>query len=82
MNMFGGLDKDKMAQVQQVSAQIHAEMRIMYVENELRLKLIPSSEKSEQFVKKFLPSFAETITGQLQAFFNINGEIIDVGKKD
>ena len=78
--MFPGMDPEKMKQVQQVSSQINAEMRIVYKENEMKLKLTPTTPESAAFVQKFLPSFAETITNQLEAFFNIKGEIIDVGK--
>lgn len=78
--MFGNLDPQKMAEVQQVSGQINAELRIVHDEHEIRVKLIPTSPESLNFVKKFVPGFAETIAQQLSSFFNIRGEIIDVNK--
>ena len=78
--MTGGLDPKKMAEVQQTSSKINAEVRILHKEHEIHLKLTPTTPESMNFVKTFLPQFAETMASQLSAFFSINGEIIDVGK--
>lgn len=78
--MMPNMDPQKMKEVQAVSGQINAEIRIVHPEHELRLKFIPTSPESMNFVKKFIPSFAETIAMQLSSFFSINGEIIDVDK--
>jgi len=78
--MTSGIDPEKMAAVQKTSQLINAEVRILHKEHEIHLKLVPSSPESIKFVKTFLPQFAETMATQLSAFFNIKGEIIDVGK--
>lgn len=78
--MTGGLDPVKMAEVQQTSGLINAEIRILHKEHEIHIKLTPTTPESMNFVKTFVPQFAETVATQLSAFFNIRGEIIDVGK--
>lgn len=79
--MVGSIDPQKMAEVQQTSSKINAEIRILHKEHEIQLKLVPTSPESMNFVKTFLPQFAETMANQLSAFFSIKGEIIDVGKE-
>lgn len=76
-----GIDKEKAERVKKVSSTVNAELRILHKEHELRLKLIPTTPESEKFVSNFLPNFAETMAAQLSTFFNIKGEIIDVGKE-
>lgn len=78
--MTNNIDPKKMAEVQQTSSRINAEVRILHKEREIHLKLIPTDPESANFVKNFLPQFAETMATQLSAFFSIKGEIIDVGK--
>ena len=78
--MLGGMDPKKMAKVKQTSSKINAEVRILHKEHEIHLKLVPTNPESLNFVKTFLPQFAETMANQLSAFFSIRGEIIDVGK--
>lgn len=78
--MTGSIDPKKMAEVQQTSSKINAEVRILHKEHEIHLKLTPTTPESVAFVKTFLPQFAETMANQLSAFFGIKGEIIDVGK--
>ena len=79
--MLENVDKEKMAEVQQTSSKINAEIRIMHEEHEIRLRLVPATPDSLSFVKTFLPQFAQTMASQLSAFFAIRGEIINVGKK-
>jgi len=79
--MLGGMDPKKMAEVQQTSSKINAEVRILHKEHEIHLKLIPTDPGSLNFVSTFLPQFAETMANQLSSFFSIKGEIIDVGKE-
>ena len=79
--MTSGLDPQKMAEVKQTSSRINAEVRILYEEHEIHLKLTPTTPESMNFVKTFLPQFAQVMANQLGAFFGIQGEIIDVGKK-
>lgn len=79
--MTSQIDPKKMAEVQQTSSRINAEVRILHKEHEIHLKLVPTTPESLAFVKNFLPQFAETMATQLSAFFSIKGEIIDVGKE-
>ena len=78
--MTSSIDPEKMAEVQQTSSRINAEVRILHKEHEIHLKFVPTTPESMNFVKRFLPQFAETMATQLSAFFSIHGEIIDVGK--
>ena len=78
--MVNSLDPKKLAEVQQTSSRVNAEVRILHKEHEIRLKFRPTTPESMMFVKNFLPQFAETMASQLSAFFSIKGEIIDVGK--
>ncbi len=79
--MFGNMDPEQMARVRETSAQVTAQIKIDHKEHEIHLKLIPTTPETFNFVSKFIPGFAETIATQLSSFFNIKGEIIDVGKK-
>jgi len=79
--MTTNIDPKKMAEVQQTSSRINAEIRILHKEHEIHLKLTPTTPESMSFVKGFLPQFAETMANQLNAFFAIKGEIVDVGKE-
>jgi len=79
--MFGNLDPQKVAQVQGVSKTINAEIRIHSSEHKLEILLRPTTVESATFVLKFLPNFAENIATQLNTFFGITGEIVDVSKK-
>lgn len=78
----GNIDPAKMAEVQQTSSRINAEVRILHQEHEIRLKLIPTTPESLKFVKTFLPQFAQTMATQLSTFFSIKGEIVDIGKDE
>jgi hypothetical protein len=75
------IDNEQMKEGQQVSGLVNAEVKILHKEHEIHLKLTPTSPESEKFVKNFLSQFAETMATQLSAFFNIKGEIVDVGKE-
>lgn len=79
--MTSNMDPEKLAEVQKTSSRINATIRILHAEHEIRLKLVPTTPESMNFVKRFLPQFAETMAAQLSAFFEIKGEIIDVGKE-
>ena len=78
--MTTGMDPQKMAEVQKTSSRINAEIRILHKVHEINLKFTPTTPEALSFTKSFLPQFAETMAAQLGAFFNIQGEIIDVGK--
>jgi len=75
-----GVDPKQAAEVQKTSSKVNAEVKILYKENEIRLKLTPTTTESKAFVDKFLPNFANTMSQQLAMFFGIKGEIVDVGK--
>ncbi len=74
------MDPEKMAQVREKAKGINAEIRILHKEYEIRLKFVPTTPEATAFVVGFLPKFADTMAAQLGAFFEIKGEIIDVGK--
>lgn len=79
--MMGNMDPEKVKKVQEVSSRTNAEIRILHDEHEIRLKFVPSTPESLEFVKNFTSQFAETVASQLSTFFGIRGSITDVGQK-
>jgi len=79
--MPGNLDKKKMEAVQQISSNVDGEITISYPNNTITIKLTPKDEKSQEFVKKLMPQFSDTLATQLHAFFKISGRIVEIKDK-
>lgn len=77
----GNLDKKKMEAVQQVSSNVDGEITISYPDNTITVKFIPKDEKSQEFIRKLMPQFSDTLATQLHAFFKISGKIIEIKDK-
>ena len=77
----GNLDKKKMEAVQQVSSNVDGEITISYPDNTITVKFIPNDEKSQEFIRKLMPQFSDTLATQLHAFFKISGKIIEIKDK-
>ena len=78
--MFPQLDKEKMAQIQQVSSLIRGQIKIDHKEHTINIAFSAQSPEANNLLKKLVPQFAEGLAQQLGAFFNIKGEIVDVNK--
>lgn len=79
--MMPGVDPQKLAQVQQVSQYIKGEIVIDYNESIVTIKMLSDNQQAVQIIPGLLSQFAEGLAVQLQSFFAIKGEIIEVGKK-
>jgi len=79
--MMPGVDPQKLAQVQQVSQYIKGEIVIDYNDGTVTIKMLSDNQQAVQMIPGLLGQFAEGLAVQLQSFFAIKGEIIEVGKK-
>lgn len=79
--MMPGVDPQKLAQVQQFSQYIKAEIVINYNVGTVTIKMFSDNQQSVQMIPGLLSQLAEGLAVQLQSFFAIQGEIIEVGKK-
>jgi len=79
--MMPGIDPQKLAEVQQFSQYIKAEIVINYNDSTVTIKMSSDNLQAAQMVPGLLSQFAEGLAAQLQSFFAIKGEIIEVGKK-
>jgi len=79
--MMPGIDPQKLAQVQQVSQYINAEIVINYNDSTVTIKMASDNLQAVQMIPGLLSQFAGGLAVQLQSFFAIKGEIIEVGKK-
>ncbi len=78
--MFPQMDKEKMAQVQQVSSLIQGKIKVDHKDHSINISFTTQDEKAKKMLANLVPNFAEGLAQQLGAFFNIRGEIIDVNK--
>ena len=77
-----GLDPEKMAKVQAVSGKIDAEVRLDYNENKLILGLTTTDADAAELIPSLISQLGEALATQLSAFFAIQGEIVEVSKKE
>lgn len=71
-------DPQKMAQVQQVTSKIDATIEVDYAKNSLALSMKSRDEEASNAIGGLLDQLATGLATQLQAFFAIKGEIIEI----
>lgn len=81
MMMPIGVDPAKLAAVQQVSRYVKAEIVADYNENTVNIKLSSDNPQAALIVPDLIRQFAEGLAIQLKSYFDIKGELIEVGKK-
>ena len=79
--MLPGIDPQKLATVQKVSQNIRANIVINYKKNEATLGLTSADPEAAAMIPNLLDQFAGGLATQLKTFFQINGEIKEIGKK-
>ena len=80
--MFPNVRPDQIAKVQEVSKHIKGEIRVVYKENTVYLKLSSDVVEAKKLIPGMMSQFAENLATQLSSFFAIEGEIIEVGKSE
>lgn len=79
--MFGGLDKKKMAQAQQISGKVQSLIRIDHKAKSILILFDTEDKEAADFIDNtLLTQLPATFAQQLGLFFAIKGEIIDVNK--
>lgn len=81
MMMPLGVDPAKLAEVQQVSRHVKAEIVADYNENTVSIKLSSENPQAALIVPDLVRQFAEGLATQLKTYFDIKGELIEIGKK-
>lgn len=76
-----GVDPAKLAAVQQISRHVKAEIVADYNENVVSVKLSSENPQAALIVPDLIRQFAEGLAIQLKTYFDIKGELIEVGKK-
>lgn len=77
---LGGIDPQKLAQVQAVSKDIKAVIRVDYGEDVVRLSFSSETPEGQDLIPHLLEQFSTALAQQLSSFFAIQGEIVEVGK--
>ena len=77
-----GVRPDQIAKVQEVSKHIKGEIKVIYKENTVYLKLSSDVDEAKKLIPGMMSQFAENLATQLSSFFAIEGEIIEVGKSE
>lgn len=77
---LGGVDPQKLAEIQTVSKDVRAEIRIDYGENAVRLFFSSETPGGQALIPQLLDQFSTALASQLSSFFAISGEIIEVGR--
>lgn len=75
-----GIDPKKLAEVQEVSKFIDAEIVVDYKRNLVRLALSSDNPASAQMIPGLLSQLAEGLATQLNSFFAIKGELVEIKK--
>lgn len=75
---LGGVDPRQLAQVQAVSKDIKAVIRVNYMENVMQLSLSSETSEGQAFIPQLLEQFSNALAQQLSSFFAIQGEIVEV----
>ena len=81
MAMGMGIDPQKLQQMQQVSQHIKARIAINYKTNSATIELFSENPQAVQLLPELLSQFAGGLATQLNSFFAIKGEIVEIGKK-
>lgn len=79
---LGGIDPQKLAEVQQVSKDVKAVIRVDYKEQTVQLFFSADTADAQVLVPQLLEQFSGALAQQLSSFFAIQGEIIEVGKEE
>ena len=79
--MMPGVDPKKLATVQQVSKNIAATITVNYNEQVVTVELSSSDRHAAQMIPDLLGQFAQGLATQLQFFFAIKGEFVEIGEK-
>jgi len=77
-----GLDPAKMAAMQEISQYINGVIKINRSEKSVTLTLSSSNEEAKKILPDLVDQLGAALAQQLQAFFAIKGEIVDVGKPE
>ncbi len=77
-----GLDPAKIAAMQETSKHIKGVIRVDYKESTVSLKLSSTVPEAEVIIPDLASQLAGALAQQLQAFFAIEGEIIETNKPD
>ena len=75
-----GLDPVKMAAMQEISQHINGIIRIDYKEKSITLTLSSYKPEAVEIIPELVDQLGGALAQQLQAFFAIKGEIIEVNK--
>jgi hypothetical protein len=79
--MIPGMDPAKLAAVQQTSQHINAEIEVNYNESAVKIAMTSENPEAVAMIPGLLKQFAEGLAVQLQSFFAIKGQLVEVGKK-
>lgn len=78
--MFPTIDPEKLAQFQELSKHIKAQVTVNYPENSVLLVMSTQEPQAAQLIPKLLEQFAQGLAVQMSSFMAIRGEITEVGK--
>ena len=75
-----GLDPTKMAAMQDISQHINGIIRIDYAAKSITLTLSSVKPEATEIIPDLVDQLGGALAQQLQAFFAIRGEIVEVNK--
>lgn len=78
--MFPSIDPGKLAQFQELSKNIRAEITVDYPKSSVLLVMSTQDPQALQLIPKLLEQFAQGLAVQMSSFMAIQGEITEVGK--
>lgn len=77
---LGGIDPRQLAQVQEVSKHIKAEIRADYKESTVQFSLSSEVPEAQALIPNLIEQFVSALSQQLSSVFAIKGEIVEVSK--
>ncbi len=76
-----GLDPKQMAAMQEVSKFIKGAIRVNYNDNTMLVAFTSEMPNAAALIPNLLDQFSNALATQLSSFFEIKGEITEIGKK-
>ena len=78
INPMKGLDKGKVAKVQEVGSKISGKITVDHLNDILTLEMDSEDPQAKLMIKNILSQFADQMASLLTMFFGIKGKIVDV----
>jgi len=79
--MFPGIDPKQLAAAKEAGQHIKAKITVNYTTNTAVIALASDVPQSAAIIPDMLNQFANGLAMQLQAFFAVQGELVEIGKK-